>query len=182
VDEMLDLMESDQMRIEQFPNFFKMVLAEFGGGGSLRLHVFPQRDIGSRHSHRWVFGSKVLVGRLQHNLYEEDTVYELREPGKEPLVSARVEFTGSNYVLWPSHVHSIEALEPTVTLVARGPEIRSRRFVDVPGIERGWARQYARPDQILAGAKVSRSIRSSAIEQAMALLTDGRPAAITPLQ
>jgi len=158
------------LRVERFPNFFKLVLAQSSNGASLRLHLFPRPGTGSRHSHRWAFGSRVIAGRMRHNLFEEDTVYAGRPAGSEPLVMSREEVAGVGYVLWPSHVHSIEALEPSLTLVLRGPETRQERFVDVPGVERGWARRYARVDSAVAGDEVAAQARAEAIGQALDLL------------
>ncbi|MFC7527322.1 hypothetical protein ACFQV6_01430 [Actinoplanes sp. GCM10030250] len=168
-----DLVASGSQRIEQFPNLYKVVLAESDGGPSLRLHVFPSAAPGSRHSHRWVFASRVLTGRLRHLLFEEDVTYEQRPVGAEPLVSARVELPGNSYVLWPSHVHSIEALEPALTLVIRGPESRQERFVHIPNGDRGWSRRYSASSGLPAGAPVEPGVRAKLIEQVLGQLEGG---------
>lgn len=159
-----EILASGPQRVEQFPNFYKVVVAESDGGPSMRLHVFPRPTAGSRHSHRWVFGSRVLIGRLHHLLFEEDVTYERRPVGAEPLVSARVELPGSSYVLWPSHVHSIEALEPSLTLVVRGPEVRHERFVHVTNGERGWARRYAASSGLPTGTPADSDVRAKVID------------------
>ena len=167
------IVASGSHRIEQFPNFYKVVLAEFDSGPSVRLHVFPRPDAGSRHSHRWVFASRVLTGRLRHLLFEEDVTYEQRPVGAEPLVSSRVELPGNSYVLWPSHVHSIEALEPSLTLVVRGPEVRSERFVHLPDGKRGWSRRYPAASGLPAGDPVEPAVRAKLIEHVLHQLESG---------
>ena len=165
----------DSERVEKYPNFYKVVLREFATGVSMRLHFFPSPAVGSRHSHRWVFGSHVIAGRLIHNIYEEDTVYERREEGEEPLVMTRSEIPGGSYVLWPSNVHSIEVVEPSLTLVLRGPAVREQRFVHVPGVERGWSRRYNRPDLIPAGVDASPNERATIVKSVLEILRGSDP-------
>jgi hypothetical protein len=132
-----------ELRVECFPNFFKVVLGtDKETGANLRLHYFPSVAPGSRHSHRWAFSGRVLVGCLRHTIFEEDVDYAEREPGQEQPILVRDELPGSTYALGPVNVHSILPLEPSLTIVLRGPQVRSIRFVDIPGGERGWSRRY----------------------------------------
>lgn len=130
-------------RVECFPNFYKVVLgADRETGANLRMHYFPSAVPGSRHSHRWAFSGRVLVGCLRHTIFEKDVDYAEREPGQEQPILVRDELPGSTYALGPVNVHSILPLEPSLTVVLRGPQVRSARFVDIPRVERGWSRRY----------------------------------------
>lgn len=162
-------------RVERFPNFYKVVLHLDVSGASLRVHYFPRPGAGSRHSHRWPFCGKVLTGLLRHTVFEEDVVYATRAPGEERRIMVRNEIPGNAYVLWPEHVHQIEAIQPTVTLVLRGPATRDIRFVDIPGVERGWSKRYERTDVVRSGAEVTGAAAARVLTEVAGLLRGAEP-------
>ena len=168
------LEQSGPMKVEHFPNFFKVVLAtDRATGWSLRLNYFYGEAEGSRHSHRWMFASRVLEGCLLHTIFEADEDYASRAPGTEPAILVRQERRGSTYALGPTNVHSIRSLQPSISLVVRGPEVRSARFVDIPGIERGWSHRYRREGQMIArGEQVKVATEGQVIEDVIRILSD----------
>jgi len=169
------IQQADALPVEHFPNFFKLVLAvDEGSGWSMRLHYFYREAEGSRHSHRWTFAGRVLEGRLLHTIFEADEDYAARAPGTEPMVLIREEQPGSTYALAPVNVHSIRSLQPSLTLVLRGPEVRSSRFVDVPGIERGWSHRYRTGHEMIRrGERVDSAETGEIVEDVIRMLARG---------
>jgi hypothetical protein len=95
----------------------------------LRLHVFRPGYVDWPHNHRFNFASRILSGSYLHNLYSELSLTSpLDSPEWVPRLS-RVETAGSQYVLQHQAVHSLKAVEKVISVVFRGPIVKSRAVI-----------------------------------------------------
>lgn len=100
----------------------------------LRLHVFHPGFFDRPHNHRWSFVARILTGGYLHSLYgSEDTVGASAGAGHAPRARfARQETPGTQYYLEHSLVHSLSADRIAVSLVLRGPSVKSDYFTWEP--------------------------------------------------
>jgi len=116
---------------ESYPQMDKVVLWQAPNDDSrLRLHLFSPGYFDRPHNHRWSFASRVLHGSYLHSLYgHEDDVRRSLSNGQPPGVQmATVVGQNQDYLLHHTAVHSLRVSQPTVSLVLRGPAVKSEYF------------------------------------------------------
>ena len=116
---------------ESFEDLDKLVLWQSADRAvRLRLHVFFPGYYDRPHNHRWSFASRILRGGYAHSLYGlEDEVWAAAERGVLPAARyVSEERAGDGYFLDSSLVHSVHADTVTVSLVLRGPAVKSDYF------------------------------------------------------
>ncbi|HTJ72544.1 MAG TPA: hypothetical protein VL551_33710 [Actinospica sp.] len=114
---------------EHHPDIFdKVVLHDDASGIRVRLHVFLPGYSDAPHDHRWTFASRILRGGYRHRMYG---AVDLRSvpPADLAPVHVRTEQPGDHYVLHHTMVHALDAQPDTVSLVLRGPAVKSRFVV-----------------------------------------------------
>ncbi|MFF7988438.1 hypothetical protein ACFZDG_01435 [Kitasatospora xanthocidica] len=94
----------------------------------IRLHVFTRSAFERPHNHRWSFGSRILHGSYQHDLFGDyDELSTDTRIGSPALV--RQETAGSGYVIRHTMVHTVRAVPETTSLIVRGPSEKDRFVV-----------------------------------------------------
>lgn len=125
--ETLPTRESLVERCEHLRSLDKLVLYDHPESGiRLRLHMFSDEYLDLPHNHRWSYTTLMLAGGYTHYVFEpmrEDShttpVTDLR-----PLNVQQV-LPGAAYTLDHTVVHSLAASSATMTLVLRGPVMKS---------------------------------------------------------
>lgn len=162
----------DRQGCESYPCMDKLVLWQSDDRRTrLRLHLFSPGYSDRPHNHRWSFASRILRGRYLQSIYgTEDVVLDAvrRRAQVRPLL-AHDEGLGSHYFLEHSLVHSLRTDVLTVSLVLRGPAVKSEYFT----LE-GTRAAEAGPRLVLSTG----STRESADERASKSMTPARHAEV----
>jgi hypothetical protein len=94
----------------------------------LRVHLFRPGYADRPHNHRFTFASHVLCGSYRHHLYGHESLLENADHMWRPLIT-RNEGAGSQYVMHHDAVHAVAAVEPTLSLVLRGPTVKANSLI-----------------------------------------------------
>ena len=97
----------------------------------LRVHVFRPGYTDAPHDHRFDFATRIVDGSYRHSLYESDALISEPKAALEPVM-VRTESAGSGYLLRRDAVHAVHAQERAVSLMLRGPLLKSSATILSP--------------------------------------------------
>ncbi len=124
---------------EHYDILDKLVLwDDHEAGYRIRLHIFLPGYFDRPHNHRWSYSSIILTGRYQHVLYGDAQGSAIPNITDLRPQMVRTEEENSVYTLQHTMVHSVSAEPYTVSLIIRGPSVKSRFFVMDRGTGESW--------------------------------------------
>jgi hypothetical protein len=114
---------------EHHPGVFdKVVLHDDASGIRVRVHIFLDGYTDAPHDHRWTFASRIVRNSYRHRMYGAVDLETVAADDLNPI-HIRTEKEGDTYVLHHTMVHALEAEPDTVSIIVRGPAVKSRFMV-----------------------------------------------------